>query len=589
MKGLKFIIPGLLLVLFSCKDSYIDDISRVNPGPDETAPVVNVTYPAEGTKIKVNEDVTSITINFEVTDDIEISTVTVKIDNEVIATYNDFLDYRILKKQLVYDALTTGEHVLDITAVDIEGKETTKLVNFEKEPAYVPQYPGEIFYMPFDGNFIDLVSVSFASTAGNPGFTTDAAAGTNSYVGATDAYLTFPATEFTQGNEFSAAFWMKVNPTPDRAGILVIGPPDAANPTAQNKRTSGFRFFRENAAGKQRFKLNVGTGDGEVWFDGGANADVDPAANEWVHLAFSISATDAKVYINGNVVSQGALAGINWDECDILSIMSGAPRFTGWDHKSDLSQMDELRLFNKALTEQEILTLMQTTIEIPYEPVYDGEIFYMPFDGTNVERVSRSLATAVGSPDFAGEGVEGGNAYAGAADSYLTFPGESLQSSELSATFWFKVNAAPDRAGILVMGPEDTEKPDAQNKRTSGFRFFRENSGGMQRFKLNVGSGAADSWFDGGAAADVDPSSNEWVHLAFTISSTECVVYINGEVVSQGAFTGVDWTGCDLLSIMSGAPRFTEWGHNSDESYMDELRFYNKALSQAEVQSTMND
>jgi len=47
----------------------------------------------------------------------------------------------------------------------------------------------------------------------------------------------------------------------------------------------------------------------------------------------------------------------------------------------------------------------------------------------------------------------------------------------------------------------------------------------------------------------------------------------------------VDWTGCNLLSIGSGSPRFTEWGHFSDLSYIDELRLYNKALSQGEVQS----
>ena len=150
------------------------------------------------------------------------------------------------------------------------------------------------------------------------------------------------------------------------------------------------------------------------------------------------------------------------------------------------------------------------------------------------------------------------------------------------------MNATPDRAGVLTISKEDVANPTAQNNRTSGFRFFRENVAGKQRFKLNVGNGAADSWFDGGALADVDPTLDEWVHFAFTISGTQCVVYKNGEIVSQGAFAGVDWTGCDLLSVMSGAPRFTEWGHQSDASYLDELRFYNKALSQAEVQATMN-
>ncbi|MDD7887537.1 LamG-like jellyroll fold domain-containing protein, partial [Flavivirga sp. 57AJ16] len=86
----------------------------------------------------------------------------------------------------------------------------------------------------------------------------------------------------------------------------------------------------------------------------------------------------------------------------------------------------------------------------------------------------------------------------------------------------------------------------------------------------------------------IDPTiTTDWVHLAFTISGSECVVYINGEVVRQGAFSGVDWTGCDVLSIMSGAPRFTEWGHHSDLSYIDELALYDKALSQTAIQAIM--
>ncbi|WP_233702697.1 LamG domain-containing protein, partial [Hyunsoonleella flava] len=73
------------------------------------------------------------------------------------------------------------------------------------------------------------------------------------------------------------------------------------------------------------------------------------------------------------------------------------------------------------------------------------------------------------------------------------------------------------------------------------------------------------------------------MHIAFTISQSEAVVYIDGQVVRQGAFSGVDWTGCDILSIMSGEPRFSGWNHRSDLSFMDELRLFNKALTQSEV------
>jgi hypothetical protein len=73
-------------------------------------------------------------------------------------------------------------------------------------------------------------------------------------------------------------------------------------------------------------------------------------------------------------------------------------------------------------------------------------------------------------------------------------------------------------------------------------------------------------WFDGGANADVVPNTGEWVHLAFSISATNAAVYINGQVASQGTLLPVVLTGqvAICFSIMSGGPRFSEWGHNSD-------------------------
>jgi hypothetical protein len=246
--------------------------------------------------------------------------------------------------------------------------------------------------------------------------------------------------------------------------------------------------------------------------------------------------------------------------------------------------MDELRIFNKALTQSEIQNIIQN--DKPYVPKYSGEVFYMPFEGNYKDLVTNKEATKVGSPLFATG--KSGQAYAGATDAYLTFPAAGLQGSAVSAVFWMKINATPDRAGILTMGPPDEANPTAMNNRKSGFRFFRENAGGKQRFKLNAGNGTADTWVDGGAAADVDPTTGNWVHFGYTISGTECNVYINGEVVKQAAFSGINWTGCDILSIMSGAPRFTGWNHLSDLSLMDELRFFNKALTQTEIQTIMN-
>jgi hypothetical protein len=310
-------------------------------------------------------------------------------------------------------------------------------------------------------------------------------------------------------------------------------------------------------------------------------------------MAFTISGSEATVYINGEIVSQNTFTGIDWSNCDILSIMSGAPRFTEWGHLSDQSGMDELRMFNRTLTQAEIQGIIATESgnASGYVPEFEGETFYMPFDGDNKELFSNADATVTGATGFAGESAGGTDAFAGGADSYLTLPATGLTTAEFSATFWYKVNADPDRAGILVIGPPDTENagyPDVQNLRTNGFRFFREGSADNQVFKLNVGTGDGESWFDGGASASLDPATADWVHMAFTISGSSATVYFDGEVVSQGDLAGIDWTGCDLISIASGTPRFTEWGHLSDLSYIDELRFFDKALSQEEVQNVRN-
>ena len=228
---------------------------------------------------------------------------------------------------------------------------------------------------------------------------------------------------------------------------------------------------------------------------------------------------------------------------------------------------------------------------VPYQPLYEGEVFYMPFDGDLSELVSFTNGTAVGTPGYAAGKV--GQAYAGATGASVSFPTDSLiKTQEVSATLWMKVNGTPPRAGILTVSALDPAPVVAgtQNLRTKGFRFFRELDGTvLQRFKLNVGTGAAEAWNDGGT---VDPAAGEWVHFAFTVSGTTSRIYINGVIAPKPEpvmANPIDWTGCNLLTIMSGAPRFTEWEHFSDLSLMDELRIFNKALTVEEINTIMDN
>lgn len=564
----KYIIAiTALLMMGSCYDG-IDPITEVDPGPDAGSPVVDILFPTEGTEVTGLELVVPIDIKFRVEDDIEVASIVVTMDGVQIASYDTFLDYRIVNQELTYDSLTSGDHVVSVTAVDMVGNTTVSSVNFSKAPPYEALFPGEVFYMPFDGTYTELLSISDATEVGTPDFAGEAFAGTNAFKATADSYLTFPLDDLMLGSNISGAFWYKVNPSPDRSGILTVG--DNAD-----DRQQGFRLFREGGATEQRIKLNVGTGDGESWNDGGV---IDVTAGEWVHVAFTIAPTETVIYLNGMPVNTGSPTGpIDWTGCTDITIGSGGETFSYWGHESDDSAMDELRLFNTTLSQSEIQNMINVTN--PYEPIYDGETFYMPFDGAYTELISLGMPTETGSPTFAGESYEGSNAYMGAADSYLTYPIDGVFGADaFSVTFWYKVDASPDRSGIITVG-------DDADDRNQGFRLFREGSATEQRIKANVGIGDGESWNDGGV---IDVTAGEWVHIALTVSSTESKIYFNGvEQLSSTLASSVDWTGCNEITIGAGGETFSYWNHLSDLSALDELRLFNKALSEAEIQGML--
>jgi hypothetical protein len=594
MKFLKhasvFFLMALLVTFFACKE-------EEEPEPDDTvAPVVSITHPADGSTVQSTEATVSVTVEYQVTDNVEITSVVIEFDGTQVAEQTSFTDYRVVDGEQVVDNVADGSHTVTITATDIGDNTTTESATFTKvtvEP-YEP-LDNEIFYMAFEGNYMELVSGEDATEVGTPGFAGEGKEGDDAYAGAENAYLTF-ATDNLQPSELTVSLFMKVNNVPDRAGILVMSPPDPDNPSAPNVRTSGFRFFREAADDNQIFKLNVGTGDAEVWLDGGVLAHVEPNTGEWTHFAFIIGATSTTLYIDGVKVAENTeFAGIDWTGCDIFSIMSGAPRYTGWNHFSDLSYLDELRIFDKALSEAELeavsgVEIVQAEIPDPDDPgltAIDGpdatEVLYMSFDTDFTVEVAAAVATEVGSPSVVDGGVSG-KAYSGDTASYLTIPTAGLLNEEFSASMWIKLDPEATRAGILTIGAPDTENPEAPNNRKNGIRFFREGNATQQTFKLNVGDGEADTWVDGGAFATFSATREGWLHLAITAGRGQSQVYLNGILAAVSADTvAVDWTDCDIISFGSGAPRFTGWNHLGETSLLDELRLYNGILNPAQI------
>ncbi len=216
-----------------------------------------------------------------------------------------------------------------------------------------------------------------------------------------------------------------------------------------------------------------------------------------------------------------------------------------------------------------------------YIPLLESEVLYVPFDADFNDLINPLSPTVTGSPTTV-LGGHSGAAYQGAADSYLTFPLSGLYSSNgISFSFWYKVNASPDRSGIITINDNTN---NADENRNGGLRLFREGSASSQTIKANVGTGSGESWNDGGSIAT---ASGNWVHVAVTISPTESKIYFDGVLQRTSTFTTFNFSASTSLVLGSGAPSFTYWSHLSDLSLYDEFRVFNKALTPAEIEVVM--
>ncbi|MFC4688753.1 LamG domain-containing protein [Epilithonimonas pallida] len=351
---LTFAAFALLTISTACSDGYIDDITEVAPGEDKTAPTSSIVSPSSDLAFPATSTSNDFTFNFKVTDDIEIGKVVISLDGNVVNTYTNFLDYRIFNGSYFYKGLSLGTHIFKVDATDLTGKTATSSFTFNVTK-YSPVLTSETVYVPFNsGNdFKDLINLTQATVTGAP-TTTPGKKGT-AYKGVADAYISYPISGLFGSNnkELSLSFWYKTDASQERAGMVVVGNPTAYATGFDNSRKYGFRLFKEQNTG---LKINVGIGNGEFWGD----LVKLPTGGDWVFVTVTIDSTTVKFYYNGTVVYTGTLPSpIDFSGCSMMDVASGGATFGDWEHKSDTGLYDEFKVYNKALTTDEVIKEMQ--------------------------------------------------------------------------------------------------------------------------------------------------------------------------------------------------------------------------------------
>jgi hypothetical protein len=308
-----------------------------------------------------------------------------------------------------------------------------------------------------------------------------------------------------------------------------------------------------------------------LWFGNGSTYECSSQTvndGEWHFLAGTYDGTTAKVYIDGAQVASDPQTGNLNETAQNLkigqeSISSG---FT-----AD-AQIDEARVYNRALGAAEILALYksgQTRINSSSRNIVSGGLIgWWTFDGANVtDKVY----------DSSGQG-NNGYFYNGATST-------AKKAGKVGQAFRF--DGTDDYVDVGSSVPFDSSNwtlslwVDASDVNGSFQRLLSYYNNGPTIWK-NSGSGALSIVHGGTADFDmgITLTNNSWTHIVVTRQGSTITAYKDGMQTAQNASFSVTFTN-DTSVRMGQATSFD----NPYSGSLDDVRIYNRAITAQEVKN----
>lgn len=339
---------------------------------------------------------------------------------------------------------------------------------------------------------------------------------------------------------------------------------------------SGEAFLLSNGGWQERYKISLPS-HGKVVFttnatsgisdmDAGGGHELVPGA--WTHLAFVHDGTNDKIFVNGvlanskNVTGDlnntGKPLGIGWNPIDKGNYFKGA--------------IDEVQIFNNALSDAEVLALYQ---DQNTEPVITSDIVAdYPMTG-NANDVSEyhNNAIAAGAQLTTDRHGLANHAYTfNGIDAKITAPNSPQQNTDFTTiSFWINPKTLP----------------------ASGESFILSNGGWQERWKISLpahgkvvfttnGTGGI-SDMDAGGGNELTPGV--WTMVTMTHDGNNDKIYINGAKVAEKSVTGTLNNTVQPLGI--------GWNPIDNGNYfdgsLDQVLIYDRALNDAEIMTLYNE
>lgn len=336
---------------------------------------------------------------------------------------------------------------------------------------------------------------------------------------------------------------------------------------AKDANTNQGYVLRCGGTGILSFVIGV---TGNIWVDAISASNV-VTLNKWQHVAGVYNGSTVKLYVNGQQVqSVNETRSITSDNSLHMGI---GHSFTAWAPARNFTgYIDEVRIWN---TEKSRATLIAdmfkhvsagTGLVASYQ-MTDGSGSSLTDNSGNGNNATLSAGTSwVASPvTFAGNAL----AFDGTNDNVQVPHHTSHEiSTAITLEAWIYATSSSSVQDVIT---------NSNNTINTGYAFPRTDDGWSHvSYWLHIGG----IWRTMTAAY---PSLNSWHHLAATYDGANMKIYIDGLLAGTQAQTGTITTNSNLLSL-GNQPGFAEYFGG----YADEMRVWNVARTQAQIQADMN-
>ena len=322
------------------------------------------------------------------------------------------------------------------------------------------------------------------------------------------------------------------------------------------------------ADGTLQYALSAnGTGSDWAWVNTGMVAPL----NTWTHLALVKSGTTVTFYLNastpGTYPSNPATLTANTQQLWLAARIAGSQFFNG--------AIEELRIWNTSRTQAEIKA---NAFNRNLSNSATGLVaYYRMNEGSGTTTVNSAASTGIdgtliNGPAWTASPVQfGTNALSfDGADDNITVPDDNTLdiSAAITLEAWCY---ATKNSGIQNVISKSS------NSANNGYIFPRTDNGWSSviiYFHIAGGFRTLSAPY---------PSLNAWHHLAATYDGASIKLYINGALAASMAQTGAITTNGNPLAL-GNQTGFSEYFGG----YADEMRVWNVARTQAEIQNNMN-